>query len=287
MLSNCDAGEDSLFFFWRRLLRVPWTTRRSNQFILKEINPEYSLEGLVLKLKLQYFGQLVWRADSLEKTDFGKDWRQEEKGTTEHEMVGWHHRLDGREFEQALGDSEGQDSPLTCCSPWGCKEQDRTEWLTASQCQVFVHMEHTLHEPRHLHWSLRSRCHQGPKRKEVAGWVWGIMESRATGGQSLTELQRMHFKGRANMRWVPLEPGGKVQPRIRERKTLLIHLQGRLESGRENLEGTRMTLLVARDRKLPWASSTGRHSIVCHGMSRFTWSKGIDSTSVCCKPEGS
>ena len=53
---------------WRRLLRVPWTARRSNQSILKEVNPEYSLEGLMLKLKLQYFGHLMWRADSLEKT---------------------------------------------------------------------------------------------------------------------------------------------------------------------------------------------------------------------------
>ena len=65
---------------WRRLLRVPWTIRRSNQSILKEINPEYSLEGLLLKLKLQYFGHLMRRADSLEKTDAGKDWRQEKKG---------------------------------------------------------------------------------------------------------------------------------------------------------------------------------------------------------------
>ena len=76
---------------WRRLLRVPWTVRRSNQSILKEISPEYSLEGLMLKLKLQYFGHLVWRTDSFEKTDAGQDWRQEEKGMTEDEMVGWHH----------------------------------------------------------------------------------------------------------------------------------------------------------------------------------------------------
>ena len=69
MLLNCGVGEDSFFFFfWRRLLRVPWTTRRSNQSILKEISPECSLEGLMLKLKLQYFGYLMRRADSLEKT---------------------------------------------------------------------------------------------------------------------------------------------------------------------------------------------------------------------------
>ena len=76
---------------WRRLLRVPWTARRSNQFILKEINPGISLEGMMLKLKLQYFGHLMGRLDSLEKTDAGRDWGQEEKGTTNDKMAGWHH----------------------------------------------------------------------------------------------------------------------------------------------------------------------------------------------------
>ena len=83
---------------WRRVLRVPWTARRSNQFILKEISPGCSLEGLMLKLKLQYFGHLMRRTNSLEKTDAGKDWGQEEKGMTEAEMVGWHHWLNGHEF---------------------------------------------------------------------------------------------------------------------------------------------------------------------------------------------
>ena len=84
---------------WRRLLRVPWMARRSNQFILKEISPGCSLEGLMLRLKLQYFGHLMRRADSLEKSlMLGGDWGQEEKGMTEDEMVGWHHRLDGHEF---------------------------------------------------------------------------------------------------------------------------------------------------------------------------------------------
>ena len=81
---------------WRRLLRVPWTARRSNQSILKETNPEYSLKRRILKLNLQYFGHLMWRADSLEKTDAGEDWGQEEKGVAEDEMVGWHHRHNGR-----------------------------------------------------------------------------------------------------------------------------------------------------------------------------------------------
>ena len=71
---------------------------RSNQSILKEISPVCSLEGMMLKLKLQYSGHLMRRVDSLEKTDAGRDWRQEEKGTTEDEMAGWHHRLNGHEF---------------------------------------------------------------------------------------------------------------------------------------------------------------------------------------------
>ena len=79
-------------------MRVPWIARRSNQSILKEINPEYSLEGLTLNLKFQYFGHLMQRADSLEKTDAGKDLRWE-KGMTEDEMAGWHHQLNGHEFE--------------------------------------------------------------------------------------------------------------------------------------------------------------------------------------------
>ena len=75
---------------WKRLLRVPWTARRSNQSIL-EISPGISWEGMMLKLKLQYFGHLMRRVDSLEDSDDGSDWGQEEKGTTEDEMAGWHH----------------------------------------------------------------------------------------------------------------------------------------------------------------------------------------------------
>ena len=77
-------------------MRVPWNARRSNLSILKETSPEYSLEGLMLKLKLQYFGLLMQRADP----DAGKDGRQEGKGTTEDDIVGWHHQLDGHEFEK-------------------------------------------------------------------------------------------------------------------------------------------------------------------------------------------
>ena len=99
---------------WRRLLRVPWTARRSNQSILKEISPGISLEGMPLKLKLQYFGHLMWRVDSL--------------GMTEGEMAGWHHWLDGHESEWTprVGDGQGG---LACCDSWGRKASDTTEWL--------------------------------------------------------------------------------------------------------------------------------------------------------------
>ena len=90
-----DAFE---LWYWRRLLRVPCTARRSNQSILKEISPRCSLEGLMLKLKLQYFGHLIWRADSFEKTlMLGKIEGGRRRG--ENEMVGWHHWLNGHEFE--------------------------------------------------------------------------------------------------------------------------------------------------------------------------------------------
>ena len=82
-------------------MRVPWTARRSNRSILKKISPQYSLEGLMLTLKFQYFGHLMCRTDSLEKTlMLGKiEGRRKEKGTTEDEMVGRPHQLDGHEFE--------------------------------------------------------------------------------------------------------------------------------------------------------------------------------------------
>ena len=130
---------------WRRFLRVPLTARRSNQWILKELNPEYSLEGLILRLKLQYFGHLMRKADIRKDPDAGKDWRQEEKGMTEDEMVGWHHQLNGHELEQALGVGKGQGS-LACYCPWGRKELDMTEWLNNNSSKVVWQEEFSLTE---------------------------------------------------------------------------------------------------------------------------------------------
>ena len=113
---------------WRRLLRVPWTAKRSNQSILKETSPGYSLEGLMLRLKLQYFGHIMQRVDSLEKTPMlGRivGWR---KGMTEDEMAGWHHRLDVHEFGWTLGVADGQRG-LACCDSWGRKNQTQlSDW---------------------------------------------------------------------------------------------------------------------------------------------------------------
>ena len=106
-----------------KTLETPWTARRSNQSILEQISPGFSLEGLILKLKLQYFGHLM-RKDP----DAGKECGKEEKGMTEDEMVGRHHRLNGRGFGWTLGVGDGQGG-LACCSSWGHKESDMTERL--------------------------------------------------------------------------------------------------------------------------------------------------------------
>ena len=113
---------------WRRLLRVPWTVSRSNQSILKEISPGCSLEGLMLKLKCQYFGHLMRRVDSLEKTLMLGRIGGQEKGTTEDEMVGWHHRLNGHGFRWTPGAGDGQGG-LVCYDSWGHKQSDTTERL--------------------------------------------------------------------------------------------------------------------------------------------------------------
>ena len=121
---------------WRRLLRVPWTARRSNQSILEEISPGCSLEGMMLKLKLQYFGHIMWRVDSLKKSlmlgGIGG------KKTTEDEMAGWHHWFDGRESQWTPGVGEGQGG-LACCDSWGCKESDTTEWLNWADTIIYIY----------------------------------------------------------------------------------------------------------------------------------------------------
>ena len=122
-------------------MRVPWTARRSNQSILKEISPEYSLEGLMLKLKLQYFGHLMRRTDSFEKALMLERLKAEEKGMTEDEMVGWHHQLYGCEFEQVLGVGDGQ-AGLASCSPWGHTELDTTEQLNLNLAHVLYTQVH-------------------------------------------------------------------------------------------------------------------------------------------------
>ena len=155
---------------WRRLLRVPRPARWSNQSILKEISPEYSLEGLLLKLKFQSFGHLMGRTDSLEKDpDAGKDWRWEEKGMTEDEMVGWHHGLDGRESEWTPGDGDGQGG-LACCDSWGRRVGH--DWVTSLSLFTF------------MHW--RRKCQPTPaflpgesqgQRSLVGCRLWGHTES--------------------------------------------------------------------------------------------------------------
>ena len=130
---------------WRRLLRVPWTSRRSNHSILKEIGPGYSLEGMMLKLKLQYFGHLMW-------THWKRLWCWEGLGarvSSEDEMAGWHHRLNGCEFEWIPGDGDGQGG-LVCCNSWGCKESDTTEWLNWTELNWVTKSCPTLLQPHGL-----------------------------------------------------------------------------------------------------------------------------------------
>ena len=117
-------------WYWRRLLRVPWTERKSNQSILKEISPEYSLEGLMLKLKLQYFGHLMQRVDSVEKTMMlGRIEGGRRRGWQRMRWLdGITNSMDMSLSRLTLGVGDGQGS-LECCSPWGHKGSDTTELL--------------------------------------------------------------------------------------------------------------------------------------------------------------
>ena len=150
MPSNCGAGEDS---------RGPWTARSSNQSILKEINPEYSLEGLVLKLKLQYFGYLMWTANTFGKDpDPGKDWRsRRRRGWQEDEMVGWHHRLNwdmnlsklweiGKDREASSAAVHEVANSWTQLSNW-----TTNQWVDKDKCVIYY-----SHAPLHFkQYSIR------------------------------------------------------------------------------------------------------------------------------------
>ena len=121
---SIDAFE---LWCWRRLLRVPWTARRSNQSILKEISPEYSLEGLMMKLKLQYFGHLMWRTDSLEKTlMLGKIEGGRRRGWQRMRWLDGITDLMGMSLSKLRKLVKGS---LVCCSPWCHKKLDTTERL--------------------------------------------------------------------------------------------------------------------------------------------------------------
>ena len=133
----------SSLWCWRRLLRVSWTARRSKRSILNKISPECSLEGLMLKLKLQYFGHLMWITDSLEKTLMLGKIKGRRRRERQDEMVGWHHQPDGHECEQAPGVGDGQGS-LVGCSPWGRKELDMTECLHCLTDSSFLFRDECL-----------------------------------------------------------------------------------------------------------------------------------------------
>ena len=129
--AECRRIDAFELWCWRRFLRGLWTARRSNQSILKEISPGISLEGIMLKLKLQYFGHLMWRVDSLEKTlMLGGIGGRRRRGWQRMRWLdaGWHHWLDGRESEWTPGVGDGQGG-LACCDSWGHKESDMTERL--------------------------------------------------------------------------------------------------------------------------------------------------------------
>ena len=129
-IKKAEHQRTDAFEMWcrRRLLRIPWTARRLNQSIIKEISPKYSLEGLMLKLKLQYLATWCEELTHWKRPWCWENWRQEETGMTEDETVGWHHQLNGYEFEQAPGVGDGQ-GILACCSPWGLKELVTTDQL--------------------------------------------------------------------------------------------------------------------------------------------------------------
>ena len=159
--AECRRIDAFELWCWRRLLRVPWTARRSNQSILKEIGPEYSLEGLMLKLKLQHFGHLMQRTDSLEKTlMLGKIEGRRRRGW---QRMRW---LDGITDSMdmslsTLWELVMEKVILECCSPWGCKKSDMTEWLNWTELnwcgnKLKIPVQITL-KIKYIHWWKKSK----------------------------------------------------------------------------------------------------------------------------------
>ena len=129
--AECRRIDAFELWCWRKLLRVPWIVRRSNQSILQGISPEYSLKGLMLKLELQYFGHLMWSRLTEKDTEAKEDWKQE-KGTTDYEIAGWHHWLNGRQSEWTPGVGNGQGG-LTCSTHGVAKSWTRlSDWTELS-----------------------------------------------------------------------------------------------------------------------------------------------------------
>ena len=166
--------------FYMILLRhvefVIYYLLKSNQSILKEISPGYSLEELMLELKLQYFGHLIQRL-IWKDPGAGKDWGKEEKGTTEVEMVGWHHWLNGHGFGWTLGVGDGQGG-LACCSSWDFKEWDTAEWLNWTEnpfswlhCRQYV-ADLVEFTPRFSCQVSPSTVHSDSENIAQNNWVW-------------------------------------------------------------------------------------------------------------------
>ena len=175
---------------WRRLLRVPWTARRSNQSILKEISPEYSLEGLMLKLKLQYFGNLMWRTDIGKDSDAGKGWMQEEKGITEDEMVGWHYQRNAHEFEQTLNSVQLLSHVLLFATPW-------TAALQASLSNILeppqTHVHRRVHDAIQLSHPLLSPSPPAFRLSQQQGLFRWVSSSHQVAKALEFQLQHQSF----------------------------------------------------------------------------------------------
>ena len=161
---------------WRRLLRVPWIARRSNQSMLKEVNPEYSLEVLMVKLQIRWPPDVrSWRIRK--DPDAGKDWRQEEKGKREDKMIGWLHQLKGHEFEQAPGDGEGQGS-LAAASTGS--QRVGHDWVTEQQILKYYWLSKVLKQ--------LSFFPRGIQNASLSKWPW-------------QKLQSLHIHPPAPLKW--------------------------------------------------------------------------------------